>query len=183
MNEKEKFLHNVTIICDTREQRNLHIISALERFKVRHTTRKLDFGDYSFEIFGKSFEMSCCIERKANIDELWKNITADRQRFEKEIGAIHRIMGQPVILLENCGDRSLLQKYVVSDSDMTRQNRKVKDIGKIIDDTLSSWAAANRYDLRIFYTQDPNKSAAVMLEVFYWHWHNFSEMSKPIRKN
>lgn len=69
MTEKQQFMKKVTIICDTREQENKHIITALDEMKISHENRKLDFGDYSFYIDGRDFSLSCIIERKGCIIE------------------------------------------------------------------------------------------------------------------
>lgn len=181
MTEKQRFLQNVTVLCDSREQKNAHVLTAFDGWHIRHETRKLDFGDYSFEIYGRSFEFGCIIERKASTDELWRNITTDRPRFEKEIDSIHRITGQPILLLENIETPEKLREYRVSDSEMQRQNRKIQSIGVVIHQTLESWTQINRYNLRTIFVKDPRRTAAVMLEIFYYHWHNYNEMTKPIK--
>ena len=79
--EKLGFMKQVTILVDTREQKNLHILNILDGLGVQHEAQKLDFGDYSFRIGGKDFSRSCIIERKADIDEVYGNITADRERI------------------------------------------------------------------------------------------------------
>lgn len=83
--EKKRFCKSLTIITDTREQKNNHILQAFDEMGVRHEVRKLHFGDYSFICENNDFTLSCIIERKANINELWTNCTSDRQRFEKEV--------------------------------------------------------------------------------------------------
>lgn len=67
MTEKEKFIQKATIITDSREQKNNHILSALDDLGVKHEERKLHFGDYSFICGDDDFTLSCIIERKANM--------------------------------------------------------------------------------------------------------------------
>ena len=81
--DKKTFLKTVTILYDTREQKNQHILSALGDMGVMTEQRKLDYGDYSFTADGSDFSLSCVVERKANVDELYNNIMNDRARLEK----------------------------------------------------------------------------------------------------
>jgi len=43
------------ILCDTREQ-DLHILKKLDTLEIEYRRKKLDYGDYSFEIDGKSYD-------------------------------------------------------------------------------------------------------------------------------
>lgn len=130
MSDKEKFCKEVTVICDTREQENKHILSYLDIIK--HENKKLDFGDYSFRIADKDFSMQCVVERKANINELWGNISHERERFEKEINAMSCITRSPNLIIECCPDCDFLMNFKVNQYIMQVQNRKVEDIGKYI---------------------------------------------------
>ena len=177
--DKEKFLKSVCIICDSREQRNEHIISQLDKLGVNHITQKLAYGDYSFKIGDYDFSLLYTVERKANIDELWKNCTTDRERFETEIHKMSAISHAATLVIENCKDRGYLRGYCLSDKQMTAQNRKVREVGKIIDGTLQSWASPNRYGLQIFYNEVQSQTAPLLLGLFYQYWHNFQELIKP----
>ena len=101
-NEKKDFMKKVTILIDTREQKNSHIITIFDNLGIMHESRKLDYGDYSFAVEGRDFSRSCVIERKANIDELYGNLTHDRERIEKEFDTISKNANQCTLLLENC---------------------------------------------------------------------------------
>lgn len=46
MTDKQKFMKEAVILCDTREQRNQHIISELEQADVKYETCKLPFGAF-----------------------------------------------------------------------------------------------------------------------------------------
>ena len=61
MTDRKAFAKKVKVLCDTREQCNQHIIQYLHANGIATESRKLDFGDYSFEINGKS---SNCHMRK-----------------------------------------------------------------------------------------------------------------------
>lgn len=92
--ESKEILNNLTILVDTREQENKHIIEFLAKKKVNYKNKKLDFGDYSFmlpsipelgiikPIF---FDNEIVVERKGSLTELSGNLTKDRERFEKEL--------------------------------------------------------------------------------------------------
>ena len=41
-------LKTMTIICDTREQQNGHIVGYFDSNQIPHISRKLNAGDYSF---------------------------------------------------------------------------------------------------------------------------------------
>lgn len=84
-----------SIIVDTREQ-DLHILRELESRGIPCIRRKLDFGDYSFEVDGTSYERRIVIERKGSLDEIIGNFTKGRDRFRKEF---IRSNGCRVILL------------------------------------------------------------------------------------
>ena len=61
--DKKTFLKTVTILYDTREQKNQHILSALGDMGVMTEQRKLDYGDYSITADGRDFSLSCVVER------------------------------------------------------------------------------------------------------------------------
>jgi len=71
------------IIVDTREK-DLHILKKFDKLKIPYIRKKLDYGDYSFEIDGVSYEDKICIERKKSLDELAGNFTKGRDRFKRE---------------------------------------------------------------------------------------------------
>ena len=174
MTEKEKFIQKAIIITDSREQKNNHILSAFDSMGVRHEERKLHFGDYSFICENNDFTLSCIIERKANINELWTNCTSDRQRFEKEIQGIHALTGSAVLILENCKSREYLRGYQVPQWEMNAYNRKIKNIGQFIDSTLRAWESANRYRLQVYCLDGADNTATEILNIFYYYWKNFA---------
>lgn len=84
-----------TILIDTREQ-DLHILHDLEKLGIAYKRKKLDYGDYSFEIGDISHEHNIVIERKGSIDEIIGNFTKGRDRFRREF---ERSKGCKVILM------------------------------------------------------------------------------------
>lgn len=182
MTEKEKFIQKAIIITDSREQKNNHILSAFDDMGIKHEVKKLHFGDYSFRLdSGEDFTLSCIVERKANLNELWGNITTDRQRFEKEISGIHVLTGSAVLLIENCKSREYLRNYTVPAWQMQAQGRKVSDVGKRIDSTLRAWESANRYRLQVHCLDGTDNTAAEILSICYYHYKNFCDLKQPLK--
>ena len=97
--DKLKDLH---IIVDTREQVNGHVTEYLDKGKVPYSSRKLDTGDYSAMLEDFTLEHDVVIERKANIDELAGDFTADRQRFEDEFTRAKAEGLKVFLIIEEC---------------------------------------------------------------------------------
>lgn len=180
--EKKKFLKNVTVLVDTREKENKHIITCLDKYDVKYQKEKLDFGDYSFIVDGKDFRLSCVCERKAKVDELYSNIMQSRERFEKEFTAASTLANNFTLVLENCGSEKELKATRLTDRDIYSQpRRQVMNIGEFCYTTLRSWKC--RYDFNVIYVADKAKTAVEILEVFYWYYHNYKKLTAPLRKN
>lgn len=180
--DKKSFLKSVTVLCDTREQENRHILSAFDRIGVAYRTdRALPFGDYSFMIQDRDFSLSCVVERKANINEFYGNITGDRERIEKEFTAAASLTKQFVLLLENCESDTYLSNYAVPAWEMRKYNRKIKEIGQYCYATIQSWKCGNRHNFSTIYVKDPADTAVKLLECFYWYWRNFKLLTASRR--
>lgn len=179
--DKKSFLQKVTILHDSREQKNAHILDELDRLGISHRERKLDFGDYSFLAEERDFSLSCVIERKASIDELYGNLIADRGRLEKELDAASRLACQFVLLMENCSGMEVLREYLVPDWQMKAQNRKQRETGAFCAATLHSWQCGNRYRFRTVFVEDSSQTAARMLEEFYYFWRNYKLLTASRR--
>lgn len=115
--ELDKLLDTLTVLVDTREQKNNHIIQYLNEYDIPYKSKKLDFGDYSFmlpinEELGIMrdiyFNDQIAIERKASLEELSKNLAQNRQQFENEL---IRANNATLILLveDNNGYANILQ--------------------------------------------------------------------------
>ena len=149
---------------------------------IKHEARKLHFGDYSFRLdSGEDFTLSCIIERKSGLNEVWGNITTDRERFEKEIQGLYMLTGSAILLIENCKSRDYLRKYTVPQWEMKAYGRKVSGIGNRIDSTLRAWESANRYRLQVHCIGNTSETAAEILNIFYYYWKNFCELKKPLK--
>ena len=180
--DKKTFLRGVTVICDTREQKNDHILQALESMGVPTETRKLDYGDYSFICDGRDFSMCCVVERKANVDEIYNNVINERGRIEKEMYAASQCAKQLTLIIEGVESWAELRAYAVPDWQMKKfSQRKVKDIGAQVYSTLKGWSVGNRYHFTVDFVKDNANTAAKMLEIFYYYWRSYKEMTSARR--
>jgi len=84
----------LTILVDTREKENTHILELFDKAKIVHKKKALKYGDYSFMIPKNEvlniprdmyFDKQIVIERKGSLEELSSNLTNSRDRFEKEL--------------------------------------------------------------------------------------------------
>ena len=135
------------------------------------------FGDYSFTVDGRDFSLLCAIERKANIEELYGNLTHDRERIEKEFNLASKIANDFVLLLENCSGMGQMETYLLPDYVMRRDGRKVQEIGKECYATIQSWKSGNKYKFDTIFVKDPALTALRMVEHFYYWWRNFKILS------
>lgn len=177
--DKKYFKKRVTLLIDSREQKNQHIIAFLDAYGIMHETKKLDYADYSFSIDGRDFSNSCVVERKANIDELYGNVTHDRERIEKELDTISKNTQQCTLLIENCDSWNELRAYKVPEEKMISENRKVDNIGATVHSTLQAWQCGNRYGFHVDFVKDPKATASKILEIFFWYYHNFKLLTAP----
>ena len=81
--ETKKVLDNLTILIDTREKANSHIINFFNKKKIPYKVQKLDYGDYSIMMPQGSFNgqtrdiyftNDIVLERKFCIDEIAMNL-------------------------------------------------------------------------------------------------------------
>lgn len=104
----------MTILVDTREKENKHILDFFDAKKIQYKTKALNYGDYSFMI-PKSDELSIprdlifshkiMIERKGSLEEISGNISQERARFEKEMALAPE---RKVLLIENASYKDLV---------------------------------------------------------------------------
>lgn len=99
----KKMLANFIILIDTREQKNQHITDMFDKYEIKWTKQKLDFGDYSVMLpkcteFGINEDLyfKVVIERKNSLNELGSNISTNRERFKREF---QRAKGNNIILM------------------------------------------------------------------------------------
>lgn len=97
--EVDNIIKNLTVIVDTREQSNKHIIEFFKEKKINYIVKKLDYGDYSCMIPVGSYEgqqrdiyfdRDIVIERKADIDEIAGNLKDDGARIKAELAHLNK---------------------------------------------------------------------------------------------
>lgn len=181
--DKKQFLKKLTVLIDTREQENKHITSALDSRGVAYEVRKLDFGDYSFVYDGKDFSMACAVERKANVEELYGNIMHDRGRIEKEFYSASCLANEFTLMIEDCENFDSLRDYKLSAWQMkANPQRQVQDIGKHVYSTIRAWKCSDRYNFSVEFSPKKTETASRMLELFYYYWHSYKELTASRRK-
>jgi len=105
----EEILKSITIIVDTREQKNQHILDYFNAKGIKHINRKLDVGDYSFlipDIFNPDilydYSKHFSIERKGSLEEVSNNIGTGRTAFENELKLARFNNTSLSIAIEDC---------------------------------------------------------------------------------
>ena len=165
--EQDKLLKSITILVDTREKENSHdhILNYFESKDIPWEKFKLNTCDYSFKIPANEelgivrdlyFNKEICIERKANLEELSKNLTAEKTRISNEFSNAPK---NKVLLIENASYENLvLGKY------NTSYNPK------------SYWASVfsmwHKYDLPFFLIQDNKFTGQFIYGYFYYYLRN-----------
>ena len=152
--ELNEVLKQLTIICDTREQ-DRHVSEYFESKKIPTITRKLDTGDYSCQIGDVTFERDICIERKANLDEICGNFTAERERFEREFLRAKAYGTKVILVVENA-----------SWSDIFIGNYRSKLSSKSLTASILTWLA--RFDVTLVFCK-PEETARIMYGVLYYY--------------
>lgn len=94
----KELLSDLTIIHDSREQENSHIIEWFDKKKVKHVKRALELGDYCFSVKNNWFTDELFIERKNSLDELADSILSER--FLREI-RLSKNIEHKIIICEN----------------------------------------------------------------------------------
>lgn len=97
MTDKEisDIMADLTVIVDTREQKNDHILSYFKSEGIKYVIQKLDTADYSLMLpqhATLALDRFVLIEKKNSLDEISGNFTKDRERFKREferVGSEH----------------------------------------------------------------------------------------------
>ncbi len=82
-----EIIANMVIIVDTREQKNEHILEWLDGEGIPYIVRKMETGDYSFELPKYptlNLDEKILIEKKNSLSEIAGNFTGGRERFIRE---------------------------------------------------------------------------------------------------
>lgn len=152
--EINDLLKQLTIVCDTREQENAHIVGYLDSKKIPHASRKLDTGDYSGMIGELTLEHEVAIEKKNSIDEIAGNFTSDRQRFEDEFLRAKAEGLKLFLLIENC-----------SWTDIFLHNYRSKLEPKSLIASLLAWQV--RFNITIIFCK-PAETGQIIHGILYY---------------
>lgn len=147
-------LKELRIIVDTREQVNNHVVNYFDSHKVNWFNRKLDIGDYSAQLGDETFERIVAIERKHNLDELCGNMTADRDRFEREFLRAKAYGTKVYLIIEEA-----------SWDDVFLGNYRSKLSQKALLASLLSWQA--RFNVTVIFTNKGNSGALIHGILYY----------------
>ena len=147
-------LKTLTILADTREQRNEMIMGYFDSKSIPHISRKLDTGDYSAMLGDMTFEQDVICERKANIDEIAGNFTIDRERFEREFLRAKADGIKVYLIIENC-----------SWSDIFLHNYRSKLAPKSLIASLLSWQV--RFNITIQFCK-PSETGSIIYGILYY---------------
>lgn len=96
----------MTIICDSREKKNQHIIRYLTAHNIPYKIQKMEVADYQIEGDGATV-----IDRKQNLSELSTNLMnpKDHARFWKEVRRARESGTRLIVLCEHGGKIKSIQ--------------------------------------------------------------------------
>ncbi|MCI8629499.1 MAG: hypothetical protein HFE57_08390 [Firmicutes bacterium] len=161
--EIKQLLKQIVILVDTREKENRHILDFFESKNIKYKEKKLFVGDYSFFVEKNQelnierdlyFDDVICIERKASLDELAGNFTADRDRFESEMLRGNKL--RKFLLIEN------EQGY----NDIINHNYRSQYAPKSYLGTLFSFQS--RYNLDINFIRKELSGNFIFSSIYYY---------------
>lgn len=148
-------LKGLTVVCDSREQVNVHVTAWLDKNGISHQSRALETGDYTAMLGGYTFEDEVVIERKANLDEIAGNFTTGRERFEREMIRAKANGIKVFLIVENA-----------SWSDILLHNYRSELKPKSFFATLLSWQA--RFNLTIVFCKPSETGQILYGTLYYW---------------
>lgn len=156
----------MTILVDTREKENQHLLDYWDKAKVSHKKKALSYGDYSFMLPQNIelnidrdlyFDKEIIVERKGSLEELSGNLTQSRDRLEKELCLAP---STKVLLVENG-----TYKDMSCGNYKTQYNKK------------SYWASYHsfwhKYDIPIIFMPDNKFSGLFIRGYFEYYLKNY----------
>ncbi len=164
--EIDRMIKSMVILTDSREQKNSHITTYLDKHNVLHKKIGMPCGDYSFMLpadpeFGiirdKYFYNEIFIERKNSAEELSGCFTRTRTRFEEEF-SLSRAK-RKYLLIEGCNYFDIVEgKY---NTDYGSKSF-----------TASLHSFNSRYGLEIIFMPDPQYSAVFIVGTMQYFLRN-----------
>ena len=187
----EEFKAAITVIVDTRENRCASTLAGLSQMDVKFRVKKLNFGDYSYEIAGKSYENKICIEKKNSFTEIAgcfvnNKRTRNRDRFKREFERAVEAGAKVVLLIEDEKEKLLLRKTYDANKEMTAEQRqkgtwRSQLSANSLIASIASWK--DRYNLDLVFT-DKRKTASEMVGKFFEYYErdgdNCAESNKQV---
>lgn len=153
--ELKEALSRLTVVTDTRERKCDHVLSFLDRHQIPHVSRKLDCGDYSAMLGQYTLEYHVAVERKASLDELCGNFTAERERFEREFLRAKAAGVKMFLLIENA-----------SWTDVFSHNYASRLEPKALAASLLAWQA--KYNVTLLFAQPQESGRLIYGILYYW---------------
>lgn len=149
---------NITVLVDSRENANEHIIDYFKKKKIAYEIRKLEYGDYTLKL-NKNIEygimndkvLDYAIERKGSLEELSGNFTNDRLRIEQELW---RGNGKIDLVIENDSIENIF-----------KHNYNTKYNEKSFIATLITFR--HRYNTNYTFIEKSNSGAIIFALLFY----------------
>lgn len=167
----EDFKSQITILSDSREQRNQHVLEALNQDGIKFKSKGLKFGDYSFSFDGTSYEKEVILERKATLTELAGNFCSGRKRFEAEFIKATEAGAKVILLVEDADGREkmILRRTLDADKSLTADARQKKTwrsnfTANSMIASIASWK--EKYNFSIIFC-NKKETAGQMLKSFY----------------
>ena len=160
--EKDELVKSMTVIVDSRERQNSHIVNWFEKNNVRYETKALKNGDYSFYVPANEklnidrdlyYDRHIMIERKASLEELSGNIAQNRARFEEELATFS---GKKYLMIENSNYEDIVQKKYTTDLSP-----------KAYLATIHTYN--HRYGIELMFMPDPEYSAVYIYGVLSYY--------------
>lgn len=133
---------------------NNHLTDYWDKKKVPYMTRKLDVGDYSAQIGDMTLERDIAIERKRNLDEICGNLSADRDRFEREFLRAKAIGTKVFLIIENA-----------TWTDIYLQNYRSQLSPKSLMASLMSWQV--RFNITVIFCATENTPRLIHQILYY----------------
>ena len=164
--EMDELVSSLTILVDSREKVNDHILDYFDRKSIPYKKKALDYGDYSFFIPANEklsiprdlyFNNQVVIERKASLEEISGNLTKERDRFEKELCLAPKTK---VLLIENAN-----YSDIATGNYKTQYNKK------------SFWASIHsfwfKYNIPVMFMPDNQYSGLFIRGFFEYYLKNY----------
>ena len=148
-------LSKLTIIVDTREQKNAHILDFFDQNKIPYKVRKLDSGDYSAMVGDLTLEHDVFIERKNSLTEICGNFAQNRERFDREFTRAKADGAKPFILVENN-----------TTNDVFKGNYRSQMPPKALWASFCTWMV--RYNTTILFS-DKAHSGKIIYSIMYYY--------------